>query len=104
MGAYMMEQLEDLIEHPYVGEVRGKGLLVGIELVGDKETKEPLASDITGRIVSGVKEQKVIIGRNGNTVPGLSNVILTAPPLTIQQDDADKIVNAIKTSLNNVLP
>jgi len=70
MGAYLQQQLEEeFIEHPNVGEIRGKGLLTGIEMVEDKESKTPLAS--TGAIVNACKQEGVLIGRNGNTVPGV---------------------------------
>ncbi len=103
MGQYILEQLDDLVEHPYVGDVRGRGLLVGIELVSDKETKAALDGDKVGAVIKGCKEQRVLVGRNGNTVPGLSNVVLIAPPLVINQSEADQIVTAVKNSLNSLL-
>ena len=103
MGAILKDQLEELIEHPYVGEVRGKGLLLGLELVADKTQKTPLAPQQTATIVKDCKAAGILIGRNGNTVPGLSNVLILAPPLILTEMEIDKIVSVLKTSLNNVL-
>ncbi len=103
IGAYALEQLSELEEHPYVGEVRGKGLLLGVELVRDKVTKEPLDGAITGAVVNGCKAQGVMIGRNGNTVPGLNNVLVIAPPLVAREQEIDMVVEAMKQSLNKVL-
>jgi adenosylmethionine-8-amino-7-oxononanoate aminotransferase len=103
MGQYMLEQLDDLVEHPYVGDVRGKGLLVGIELVADKETKTPLGGNKVGAVVNSCKEQQILVGRNGNTAPGLSNVILIAPPLIVTESEVDQIVSVVKNALNSIL-
>ena len=45
----------------------------------------------------------VIIGRNGNTVPGRCNVLIMAPPLVIQPTDADRMVDALRSALNQAL-
>lgn len=104
LGAYLKQQLEEeLGEHPFVGEIRGKGLLLGVEMVNDKETKEPLASNVVARIVAQTREAGVIIGRNGNTVPGLANVLVVAPPLVAEQEHADQIVDALESVLEKVL-
>lgn len=102
LGVYLKNQLEEeLLEHPNVDEIRGKGLLLGIEMVEDKETKTPLASAKTGAIVDGCKDEGVLIGRNGNTIPGLSNVLVMSPPLILSEAEADKIVSAIRKTLDN---
>ncbi|VEP16361.1 Uncharacterized aminotransferase YhxA [Hyella patelloides LEGE 07179] len=101
MGAYLRAELATLEDHPYVGDIRSKGMLLGIELVADKETKEPLPGNKVGAIVSYCLEQGVIIGRNGSTVPGLSNVLIIAPPLILTKADADLIVAKLKEALNS---
>lgn len=102
IGAYLKHQLEEeLLDHPNVGEVRGKGLLLGIEMVEDKKTKTPLASTKMGAIVNGCKDEGVLIGRNGNTIPGLSNVLVMSPPLILREAEADKIVSAIRKTMSN---
>ena len=53
IGGYLMEQLQaSLGDHPLVGEIRGKGLLIGIELVEDRNTKVPLSDQRMASIVS----------------------------------------------------
>ncbi|MGB0386088.1 MAG: aminotransferase [Ardenticatenaceae bacterium] len=103
IGSYMLDQLEELDNHPLVGEIRGKGLLIGLELVSDKEKKTPLDPAKVASIVKDCKRQGVIIGRNGNTIPGLANVLVTAPPLIAKESEADRIVETIARSLNNAL-
>jgi len=102
MGAYLQQQLEEeFIEHPNVGEIRGKGLLTGIEMVEDRDSKTPMKSTNTGAIVNTCKQEGVILGRNGTTVPGLSNVLLISPPLIIEETHVDQIVDALKVALKN---
>ncbi len=99
MGAYMREQLDELIEHPMVGEVRSKGLLLGVEMVQNKETKEAVGSDVMNKILGSMKEDGVIITKNGNTIPNLCNVLVMSPPLSIGQAEADQIVDTLKSAL-----
>ena len=102
MGAYLKAELSNLEDHPYVGDIRGKGLLIGIELVADKHTKEPLLGEKIGAVVSRCLELGTIIGRNSSTVPGLSNVLIIAPPLILTKADADLIVSSLKQALEGI--
>ena len=103
METYIKGRLNEFADHPYVGEIRGKGLLLGIELVSDKEKKTPLEMAQANAIVQNCLKQGVSIMRNGNTVPGLGNVIIMAPPLILQESEADQIVDAIGNALKQVL-
>ena len=99
MGAYMREQLDELTEHPYVGDVRSKGLLAGVELVMDKNTKEAAHDGIVNGVLASMKEDKVIITKNGNTIPNLCNVLVMSPPLTAGETEIDQMVDALKAGL-----
>ncbi|SVB51081.1 uncharacterized protein METZ01_LOCUS203935 [marine metagenome] len=103
MGSYLQGKLEKLLDHPYVGEVRGKGLLLGIELVSDKTEKTAMAADKANLIVQHCAKNGVMIGRNGNTIPGLCNVLILAPPLIISEGEADQLVDAITIALQRSL-
>jgi taurine-pyruvate aminotransferase len=101
MGERLREKLTSLEDHPNVGDVRNKGLLFGIELVEDKETKEPASPQKVGAVVSGCQERALIVGKNGDTVAGFNNVITLAPPLSVTDDDlefiAQKLAESVKT-------
>lgn len=103
MGNYILDQLQELENHPLVGEVRGKGLLIGIEVVSDKAKKTPLPPAQVKGIVKACKEQGVLIGSNGNTIPGRANVLVVAPPFIIKESQADRIVETLVKSLNKAL-
>lgn len=102
MGTYLRAELSNLEDHPNVGDIRGKGLLIGIELVANKETKKPLAKEKVGVIVSRCLELGTIIGHNSSTIPGLSNVLIIAPPLILTKADADLIVDSLKQALEEL--
>ena len=102
VGSYLKNELGNLAEHANIGEVRGKGLLIGLEMVKDKESKEPLEPHKVAAILGHCKQNGVMLGRNGNTVPGLANVIIMAPPLVLQKEDADKIVSSLSSALNSL--
>lgn len=96
MGEKLKDRLLDLESHPNVGHVRGKGLLIGIELVEDKKTKEPAAVEKVNKVIQHCKEYGLIVGKNGDTVAGFTNIIALSPPLTITNDDLDFIVTTLK--------
>ena len=99
VGEYALAQLNNLSSHPWVGEARGRGLLMGVELVADKATKEPLGDAEMLAILGRCKQAGVILGRNGNTVPGLCNILIIAPPLVVTEAEIDHIVEALVFAL-----
>ena len=103
MGKYIKNRLSELSDHPLVGDIRGRGLLLGIELVTDKEKKTPVSLAQANGILQNCLKEGVLVMRNGNTVPGLGNILIMAPPLILKENEADQIVDAIGKSLNQAL-
>lgn len=99
MGEKLRAQLADLEDHPNVGQIRNKGLLFGLELVEDRESRTPATADKVTKVIAGCKERGLIVGKNGDTVAGFNNVITLAPPLVVSDDDLAFISGAIKESL-----
>jgi taurine-pyruvate aminotransferase len=95
MGEKLLRELSPLVEHPWVGDVRGRGLLFGMELVEDKETREPASQEKVDAVISGCKEKGLIVGKNGDTVAGYNNVIQLAPPLTVTDEDLEFIMQTL---------
>src|SRR5699024_12169436 len=100
LGEELLERLGKLENHPYVGHIRGKGLLVGIELVKNKDTKEPLEESLVNQVIGSCKSKGLIIGKNGDTVAGYNNILALSPPLNITDEDLDFIVNTIMESFS----
>lgn len=96
LGEYLLRELDELTKHSYVGDVRGIGLMVGIELVKDKETKEPAPAEWLGKIMSDCKANGLIIGKNGDTVAGFNNILTLAPPLSSTNEELDFIIAVLK--------
>jgi taurine-pyruvate aminotransferase len=87
------------MRHPQVGEVRGKGLLVGIELVKDRLSKEPVEPAQIGAVVDFCKANGVLVGRsNGGRRYG--GVINLSPPLVITRAECDRIVETMDRALS----
>jgi adenosylmethionine-8-amino-7-oxononanoate aminotransferase len=100
MGDYLLTRLKELLlDHPNVGDVRGKGLLLGIELVTDKESKTPLDDASIAAVMKHCLDQRVMIGRNTNTIPGFTNVLIICPPLVITRAQADRLADTLRHSI-----
>jgi taurine-pyruvate aminotransferase len=102
MGERLREKLAKLEDHPNVGDVRNRGLLFGIELVEDKNSKEPASPDKIGAVVSGCQERGLIVGKNGDTVAGFNNIVTLAPPLNVTDHDTEFIAEKLAESVKAV--
>ena len=103
MGARMMENLKVLMEkHKVIGDVRGKGLFIGAELVVDRATKEPVTEAQIAQVTGDCGAQGVIIGASNRSVPGLNNVLCFSPALIATADDIDQITDAVDGALGRV--
>jgi 4-aminobutyrate aminotransferase-like enzyme len=101
MGERLYKELEDLWEHPNVGDIRHKGLLFGIEMVEDKETKAP-SQEKTAALLADCKKRGLIVGKNGDTVADYNNVVALSPPLSITEDDLSFIASTLKEAVGRL--
>ena len=92
MGEVLAEELPRLAErHPSIGEVRGKGLFWGIELVRDRETREPLVPfNATGEALAPIGKLMKAALDKGLYLMTHWNVVIIAPPLTITREELDE--------------
>ncbi len=103
LGYLLLQNLNELKTLPIVGDVRGIGLLAGIELVSNQETRDPLPSLQMVQIIAACKNAGVIIGRNGDTVAGLNNVLTIAPPLITNEEQIMTIKNAVRSAIEAIV-
>jgi 4-aminobutyrate aminotransferase-like enzyme/Ser/Thr protein kinase RdoA (MazF antagonist) len=97
-GAHLRAGLEGLMaRHELIGEVRGPGLLIGVELVRDRRTREP-ASREAGTVVEAMRERGVLIGSTGPQ----GNVLKIRPPLVIALEQADLLVETLDRVLSSL--
>ena len=100
MGEYLFERLLELQDkHAIIGEVRGKGLLVGVELVKDRDSREPVDESVAIAVVADCLKHGVIIGRTNRSFPQYNNTLCLSPALICTKDDLDEIVVAIDGAL-----
>ncbi|MEK6722782.1 MAG: hypothetical protein ABS86_01760 [Sphingobium sp. SCN 64-10] len=99
VGPYMMQGLRDRLgQHPHVGDIRGQGLMLGIELMQDRETKQILPPENrTGRQVLKAAAQRGLITR------ALGDTLVFAPPLVLTRAEADEIVDKFALAVDDVL-
>jgi len=95
MGARLLDGARELQRrHPVVGDVRGKGLLCGLELV-EPGTKEPLAAPTVDGLVQEAQARGLLVGRNSGTVPRLESLLMLAPPLVVEADEVDHVLGIV---------
>jgi 4-aminobutyrate aminotransferase len=95
LGAYFRERLEELkARHAVIGDVRGMGLMQGLELVKDRETKEPDPQSVL-RVFEETKRRGVLIGKGGL----YGNVIRTGLMLNSTKDTVDELIGALDGAL-----
>ena len=89
-------------DHPAVGEIRGRGLLVGIELVADRDTREPFprAARVTEAVVRAARERGLLVYSgtgNANGVDG--DTILLGPPFVVTDAELERIATTLAASI-----
>jgi len=95
VGSRLIRLLEELGEHhPPIGEVRGRGLLVGVDLVTDTSEKTPDAA-LADRVVNRLRERGVLIGRTGPD----DNVLKIRPPLVFNDEHAEVLAESLAAVL-----
>jgi 4-aminobutyrate aminotransferase-like enzyme len=98
MGTYLQEGIKNLMKnHSLIGEVRGRGLLMGFELVKDRESKEYAIAE-TVNLMEKCREKGVLVGKGGL----FGNVIRIAPPLSINQKQCDRVLKVIDECLTEM--
>ena len=98
VGAYLKAKLSGLMDkHRLIGEVRGLGLMLGVELVKDRKTKEPATSE-TAEIMERTKNHGLLIGKGGL----FGNVLRIKPPMCINESDADFIADTLDKVLGEI--
>ena len=103
MGTHMFEALSELADrHPVIGQVRGKGLFLGAELVADRDSRQPVPEAQVGAVVADCGRQGVIIGATNRSVPGYNNTLCFSPALIASKDNIDEIVSAVDQALTRV--
>ncbi|WP_406609692.1 aspartate aminotransferase family protein [Agarivorans sp. JK6] len=96
MGDYLLEGLIGLqAKHPIIGDVRGKGLLLGIELVSDQDAKTPVDESVAVKVAGMCMAKGLIIGRTNRSFASLNNTLCLCPVLTLSKQEADFIVTTI---------
>ena len=101
-GIYLKNQLEKLkSQFSFIGDVRGKGLLLGIELVADRNTKTPFprTSTVTAKIIELAKEKGLLVYPAGAGLDGVNgDAIIISPPLTITKREMEELVLLVKAT------
>ena len=98
MGTYFLDQLNEMKErHPAIGDVRGVGLLLGVELVSDRESKAPFddSLQVSRRLTEKMRDRGVIMRFSADKVT-------LGPPLCITSDDIDEVVLAMDGAIGEL--
>ena len=91
VGQYLIDGLNDLAtRHESIGDIRGSGLFLAVDLVNDRETREP-ATETTSRVVNGLRDRGVLTGSIG---PG-DNILKLRPPMVFSTENADYFLGIV---------
>jgi len=91
VGLHLINGLNDLAtRHESIGDIRGSGLFLAVDLVNDRETREP-ATEMTSRVVNGLRDRGILTGSIG---PG-DNILKLRPPMVFSKDNADYFLGIV---------
>lgn len=96
VGQYLTDGLTELASrHAAIGDVRGSGFFKSVELVKDRESREP-ATELTARVINGLRERQVLAGSIGKD----ANILKLRPPMVFTQENADHFLNVLDDVFN----
>ena len=101
-GEYLLNKMQGLYKYPIVGEVRGKGLMIGIEFVKDQKTKEPfeISVNLKGKFTVNCLEEGLVPYPGGGSVDGVrGDDTLIAPPINITREQVDELYDALEKGI-----
>ncbi|XP_052062506.1 alanine--glyoxylate aminotransferase 2, mitochondrial-like isoform X2 [Mytilus californianus] len=98
VGTYFINKLRELQnEFDVIGDVRGKGLMIGLELVSDREKRTPLPADSVGKIWEDMKDMGLLVGKGGL----YGTTLRIKPPMCITKEDTDFAIDVMKKAFQN---
>jgi 4-aminobutyrate aminotransferase-like enzyme/Ser/Thr protein kinase RdoA (MazF antagonist) len=99
VGARLLQRLRSTIGgHPLVGDIRGSGLFLGVELVKDRETREPAAAEAS-EMANRMRERGILLGTDGP----FHNVLKIRPPMPFNDDDGALLVDSLAATLESLI-
>ena len=105
MGGRMHRKLAALRELPGVGDIRGRGLLAGIEFVKDRETRAPFPREqrFAERITAAAEQAGLVVWPNSGHADGVNgDLVMLAPPFVVSDGELDQIVDRLRIALETV--
>jgi len=102
MGALLQARLASLRELPLVGDVRGRGLLAGVELVADRQTREPLprSAGLAEALAAAALDEGLVVWPNTGHADGVNgDLVMLAPPFIVTESQIDEIVSSLARAL-----
>jgi len=105
LGEMLLARLRCLFSHPHVGDIRGKGLLIGLEFVADKKTKRPFprAARYAETFVARALERGLVLWPNTGQANGTDgDLVILAPPFVIGEKEIDLMVEILEETLSDM--
>jgi len=103
-GASLLQSLRDTLgNHPNVGDVRGRGLFIGVEFVKDRATKEPLdpAVKTHNQVQKAAMNEGLMVYGMGGTIDGrIGDHVLIAPPYILSESQEQELVDKLASAIN----
>lgn len=104
-GDYLKSKLEELYRYPIIGDIRGKGLLLGLEFVKNQESKEPFdpSVNIKMKLTEACLEAGIVLYPGGGAADGVhGDHTIIAPPINITKDEVDELCGLLEKGIQKV--